>query len=890
MGEVYRARDTKLNRDVAIKILPDVFLIDANRVARFTREAQVLASLNHPNIAAIYGVEDSNGVRALVLELVDGPTLEDRIRDGPIPLDEALQIAGQLAVALRAAHDAGVIHRDLKPSNIKLRVDGTVKVLDFGLAKLIEPGTNAEIDPTPATASPTVTSPAMMTSAGLILGTAAYMSPEQARGLPADKRSDVWAFGCVLYEMLSAKRAFEGQGVNDTLASVLRSQPDLSALPADVPESVRLVVAGCLEKDRNKRFSDIAIVQFLLTTPMVAGGTSSGTAGFPRTPSAVRTRWRLAAALTGAALLGAAVVGAVWRSTRSPAPAAPVTRFSFRLPEGQHFTNAGRSVVAISPDGSRIAYIANQSLYVKAMWESDATPIVAAQANGVTNPVFSPDSQWIAYWSDKTLYKVAVTGGTPVKLCETSNPLGMSWTGSSVLMGSRAGILRASDIGGPPDVVVPVKDNEEAFGPQLLPDGRSVLFTLAGGIDPDRWEAAEIDVQSIGSHDRKTIIKGGADARYLPNGSIVYAAGGALFARPFNLRALETEGAAIPVLSGVSRATGGQTGIAQFSVSSTGSLVYVPGPAYTAQAAGELVLLDRQGNLQPLKVPARRFQSPRFCPTDRDLLAVGVDETNDANVWIYDLTGGHAPRQLTVGGKNRFPAWTHDGTRVAFQSDREGDAGIFWQRADGSGPAERLTTPEKGHIHIPVAWSPDGDTLLFSTNTDGRRDYALQQLTLHDRKVMPVAGVTSLAFPEGGFSPDGRWITYAVTYLGRGGGGVFVRPFPVTDVTYRIAMGSSPFWAPAGKRLYFDTVPGVVAFSIVNVTTEPTFNVSEPSTLPRPVISPFGLGRPRSYDASPDNEHVIVVAAQATQGSPAAPQLQFVLNWFDELKTHLTGK
>jgi serine/threonine-protein kinase len=890
MGEVYRARDTKLNRDVAIKILPDAFLVDASRVARFTREAQVLASLNHPNIAAIYGVEDANSVRALVLELVDGPTLEDRIRAGPIPLDETLQMAGQLAVALRAAHDAGVIHRDLKPSNIKVRDDGTVKVLDFGLAKLIDPGGGAEVDAVSAAASPTVTSPAMMTSAGLILGTAAYMSPEQARGLPADKRSDIWAFGCVLYEMLTGKRAFQGEDVNDTLASVLRSQPDLSALPADVPESVRLVVTGCLEKDRTKRFADIAIVQFLLTTPMVAAAEKGST---------VRVGWRLAAALTGAALLGAAVVGGVWRSTRPPAPAAPVTRFTFRLPDGQHFTNAGRSVVAISPDGYRVAYIANQSLYVKAMWESDATLIVGTGKStlvGVTSPVFSPDGRWIAYWSGGAVYKVAVAGGTPVKLCDTTNPVGMSWTGSSLLIGkNNAGVIRVPDggvpdSGGAPEVVVAVKDNEVAFGPQLLPDGRSILFTLATGLEPDRWESAEIDVQSIGSHDRTTLIKGGADARYLPNGLMVYAVGGAVFARRLNIRTLEVEGAAIPVVSGVSRATSGQTGIAQFSVSSTGSLVYVPGPAYTAQGAGELVLLDRQGGLQPLKFPARRFQSPRFCPTNGDLLAVGVDEGNDVNVWIYDVTGGHAPRQLSMGGKNRFPAWTHDGTRVAFQSDREGDAGIFWQRADGRGPAERLTRPEKGQIHTPVAWSPDGDTLLFSANMNGQREYALQQLTLHDRKAMPVAGLTSLAFPEGGFSPDGRWITYAVTYLGRGGGGVFVRPFPVTDVAYRVAMGSSPFWAPTGKRLYFDTVADVVAFSIVNVTTEPTFNVSEPSKLPRPVISPFGMGLPRAYDASPDNEHVIVVAVQATQGSPAAPQLQFVLNWFDDLKNRGAGK
>jgi dipeptidyl aminopeptidase/acylaminoacyl peptidase len=267
---------------------------------------------------------------------------------------------------------------------------------------------------------------------------------------------------------------------------------------------------------------------------------------------------------------------------------------------------------------------------------------------------------------------------------------------------------------------------------------------------------------------------------------------------------------------------------------------------------------------------------------------VGIDDGRDANIWIYDLTGGHSPRQLTMGGKNRFPVWTPDGTRIAFQSDREGDAAIFWQRADGNGPAERLTRPEKGQ-DIAEAWSPDGDTLLFSTSVNPR-EFALRQLTLHDRKVMPVAGVTSGAEPQSGFSPDGRWIVYSTSWYGRGGGGVFVRPFPVTDVVYRIGSGVSPFWAPVGKSLYFVSVPGLDAFSFVNITTEPTFEVSEPSMVPRPPITGGGALLPRAYDAAPDNQHLVVVAGQATQGNPAAPQIQFVLNWFDDLKARVAGR
>jgi len=875
MGEVYRARDTKLNRDVAIKVLPEAFLIDPGRVARFTREAQVLAALNHPNIAAIYGVEDSSGIRALVLELVEGPTLADRIGLGPIPADEALNIARQLAVALAAAHDAGVIHRDLKPSNIKVRDDGTTKVLDFGLAKLVDPAGDGAGD-TVNPASATVTSPAIVSGAGMILGTAAYMSPEQAKGRPVDKRCDVWAFGCVLYEMLTGRRPFEGEGVNDTLAAVLRSNPDLSLLPAGVSDSARLVIAGCLEKDRTRRFSDIAIVQFLLTTPALLTGT-----GLQKARTA-HARWKRAASLVAAAVAGATIAGMAFKYMRVPASESPVTRFTFQLPDGQHFTNPGRSVLAFSPDGTRIAYVADRGLYLKTMWDRTPVQMVQPGLRGVTSPVFSPESRWIAYWSDGALYKIAVTGGTPVRLCDADNPIGMSWAADRLLMGSTKGVLGVRDTGGPVEVIIPVKEDETAHGPQMLPDGRSILFTLARGTDPERWDAAEIDVQTLGTNERKTIMRGGADARYTSNGYLVYAVGGALFAVRFNARKLETDGATTPVESGVSRAVAGQTGIAQYSVSSTGSLAYLPGPA--SLAGGELVLLDRKGNVQPLNFPPNQFQSPRFCPTNDQQLAVGIDDGGSTNIWMYDLSGAHGPHQMTLGGRNRFPEWTRDGTRIAFQSNREGDDAIFWQRADGSGPAERLTRPEKGQSHIPESWSPDGDTLLFSSNTNGR-DFVLQYLTLHDRRVASVAGVTSAGYPQGGFSPDGRWIVYAVVNAARNGtGGVFVRPFPLTSVFFRVGPGVSPFWAPTGRGLYFVEAPGFDSFSFVNITTEPAFEVSQRSKVPRPTIAGGGPALPRAYDASPDNQHLVVVAARGSQGSPGTPQIEFVLNWFDELK------
>jgi serine/threonine-protein kinase len=606
MGEVYRARDTRLDREVAIKILPELFVSDPERVARFQREAKTLAALNHPHIGSIYGLEDAEGVRALVLELVEGPTLADRIAQGPIPLEEALPIAQQIAQALEAAHESGIIHRDLKPTNIKLRPDGTVKVLDFGLAKAMEPP--AASGPN-VTQSPTITTPAMMTGVGMILGTAAYMSPEQAKGRPADKRSDIWSFGCVLYEMLTSKRAFEGDDVSDTLAAVLRGQPDWSALPGDLSEPIRLLLHRCLEKDRSRRMSDIGIARFLITEPSLATGERSAPAPQPVSPPL----WKRAVIVMGSAAAGAALLGiAVW-AFRSPVPPASVTRFTYRLAEDQRFTNQGRHVLAISPDGTRMAYIANQRLYLKTMSDADARPLSGPQPGGITSPVFSPDGQWIAYWTSGTVNKAAITGGAPVKLSDVDNPFGMSWNGDSLLIGQGdKGIVRVPDKGGPPEAVIRVKDSEFAHGPQLLPDGRSILFTLASGAELGRWDSAQIVVQTIGSTDRKTIIRGGTDARYVRTGHILYAVEGVLFAEPFDIRKLESVGSPISLVEGVARATGIQTGTSQSAVSGNGTLIYVPGPATTSAQGSEIAWLDLKGKVERLKLSPRTYQSPRL--------------------------------------------------------------------------------------------------------------------------------------------------------------------------------------------------------------------------------------------------------------------------------------
>src|SRR5262245_39413673 len=520
------------------------------------------------------------------------------------------------------------------------------------------------------------------------------------------------------------------------------------------------------------------------------------------------------------------------------------------------------------------------------MWESEATPITEA-GGVVTSPVFSPDGQWVAYWARGTLRKVAISGSAPIKICDVVNiPFGLSWASGSLFFGCGQGVLRVSDNGGTPEVIIPVEANEIAHGPQLLPDGRSVLFTLANGTAPDRWDKAQIVVQAPGSTERTTIIKGGADARFVGTGHLLYALGGGLFAEPFDVRGLQTLGGPVSVLDGVERAQGRTTGSAQFAVSQSGTLIYVPGPAAEGQPGYDVALLDRNGSVDRIKLPPRAYESPRFSP-DGQQLAVGIEDGSVANIWVYDLGGDHAIRQLTFEGNNGFPTWTRDGRRIAFQSDRAGDAGIFWQRADGNGPAERLTTADKGESHIPDSWSRDGDILLFSSRTETRQ-FVLRTFTLHDRKSAPFDDVRSSGELNSTFSPDGRWVAYAEQPLSAnptGTGTVYVRPFPITDVKYRIGEGINPFWAPDGKALYFVPRAGNSAFLMVNITGGPRFAVSEPTSVKRPSVTGGGPLLPRAYDVAPNNQQFVVFVASGSEATDATvPQIKFVLNWVEELK------
>jgi serine/threonine-protein kinase len=639
MGEVYRARDPRLQRDVALKILPAAFSADPDRIARFEREARTLAALNHPHIAGIYGFEESNGIRTLALEFVAGETLADRVTRGPIPLEEALSIARQIADALEAAHDQKIIHRDLKPANIKLRPDGTVKVLDFGLAKGLSP---AAASSTEATLAPTVSSPAM-TRLGVVLGTAAYMSPEQARGQAADERSDVWAFGCVLYELLTGRRAFPGDDVTDTLAAVLRTEPDWVALPDGLPPAVQTLLRKCLEKDRRHRVANVSTAGFVIQE-LRDGSFSVASRNMRAQP-----RWRFIAPIFIAVGITAALSSAAWWIFR-PSPAVTTTRFAVMLGEGQRFASQRRHV-AISPDGRQFAYYVNDQLYVRSMSDLVARPIPGTQ-QPLTTPVFSPDGASIVFGAGRTLKRIQVEGGTPTTVANLAAPIhGMSWHDDTILLGhAEGGVWRVAASGGTPEQVIAVAKDEAAESPQMLPDGRSVL---ASGADNLRWERTRIVVQAIGSATRTTLIDGGADGKYLRTGHIVFARGGALFAVRYDPRRASVTGLPVPVVEGIRRSPFATTGAAHYSISTTGALVYMPGPSSTALVPTDLALIDRKGVAQALKLPPRLYEFPRASP-DGKRIAFGTDDLKEADIWILDMARAGPPRQFTTGGRTVF--------------------------------------------------------------------------------------------------------------------------------------------------------------------------------------------------------------------------------------------
>jgi serine/threonine-protein kinase len=870
MGEVYRATDTKLNRDVALKILPEQFASDAQRMGRFQREAEVLASLDHPNIGQIYGIEDAEAgaTKALVLQLIEGPTLAERIAQGPIPVEEALKIALQIAEGLEAAHEKGVIHRDLKPANIKVTPEGQVKILDFGLAKALE----GEAPDSSLSQSPTLTNAA--TQAGVILGTAAYMSPEQARGKPTDRRADIWAIGIVLFEMLSGKRAFEGEDVSQTLAAVIMTEPDWSLLPSETPAPIRRLLQRCLDREPHDRLQ--AIGEFRIAVCRYLADPSD-TLGRPvadavQAPPQSKLPW------VTAIVLGIVVAGVAGWSLKPEAPGT-VSRFSHVLPEGQQFPTSTSSLIAVSPDGSRMVYVANRQLYVRAMDALDSIPIPGTDENP-RSPFFSPDGQWIGYWTanDSLLKKIPISGGASVTLSEITSPFGTPFWGAddTIVFGQPLAIMRVSANGGTPELMISASAGGTAQ-PQILPGGSSVLFT--GGLNmPFSGEAV---VHSLESGENKVLFAG-VYAKYVSTGHIVYTVDDVLFAVPFDLDTMEVVGGPVPIAEGV------RAGPPQYVVSESGSLGFVPGGAVRAERG--LALVDQTGEVERLNVPPKQYLSPRLSPDGQSLLVQSVEDSENV-IWVYDLTGDSAIRRITFQGegKNHRPIWTPDSQHVTFSSDRDGPMSLYWMPADGSGTAERLTSAEEGTSHWPGSWSPDGETLAYMIERERNLDWDIWLLSHEDQENRILYDEPGKVYIGPEFSPDGKWLTYAsgeAAALSE----VYLEPFPPTGARWRLSQGGGvfPVWSRNGKEILFrpTTAASLGTLKSVDVVTDPEVSWANEQILP--VQNLIFVSFYRDYDTSQDGQILTVVPVQPEEdGEQQSPQVVIVLNWFEELKARV---
>jgi eukaryotic-like serine/threonine-protein kinase len=879
MGEVYRAHDRMLNRDVALKILPDAFAEEPERLARFTREAQTLAALNHPNIAHIHGLEESGGVRALVMELVEGDELSARIARGPLPLDEALPMARQIAEALQTAHEQGIIHRDLKPANIKVRADGVVKVLDFGLAKAMESGVgNRESGVAHALAnSPTITSPAM-TMRGMILGTAAYMSPEQAKGRAADRRSDIWAFGCVLYEMLTGRRAFDGEDMTDVLGAVVRLEPNWQALPADVPQPVRTLLQGCLVKDRGRRVADISTALFVLDKSASLGGSAATVAAarLPRPPL-----WRRVVTPVAVALLAATVAGTGVRfATRAAEPPPPRVSRLLIAPSGTAAMNTviGNSALAISPDGARVVYVGNNAtqLFVRAL--DDLEPAVVFTSVDLSQPFISPDGQWIGFVEGGAWKKVAVTGGPAFSLASLDGAArGATWGADDAIIAATTnaatGLQRVTAAGGPATVLTrpdPAQGEADHVWPERLPGGRAVLFTIIplGG----RIDTAQVAVLDLQTGTRKVLVRGGSLGRYVPSGHLVFAASSELRAVPFDLARLETHGTPVTVVRNVMTSA---LGVSQAVVAGDGTLAYLSGAA--ASASRTLVWVDRQGRETPIPAPPRRYVYPRLSADGTRVAVVAVDQ--DLDVWVWDLGRSTLTRATFDAGAEHSPVWTPDGLRLIFSSERAGIRNLYWQAANTTGAVERLA--ESARWQHASGVSPDGRRLVFTERSPGTAEDIMQLELDGTHRVTPVLQ-SPFTERNGVVSPDGRWLAYEANDSGPFE--ISVRPFPdVNSGHWRVSSegGTAPLWTRNGEELIYVSPTG--GLMSVGVTRSPSWAASRPvPVLKEGYVTTPNVDRGRNYDIAADGRFLMVKEGRADQTAPVG--ITVVQHWGEELK------
>ena len=860
MGEVYRARDTKLDRDVALKVLPEAFTQDPDRLARFEREAKVLASLNHPNIAQIHGLEESDGVRALVLELVEGPTLADRIKQGAIPLDEALPIAKQIAEALEAAHEKGIIHRDLKPANIKVRDDGMVKVLDFGLAKAFQPDAS---DPG-LSQSPTISLTAAATQMGMVIGTAAYMAPEQAKGKVVDKRADVWAFGAVLYEMLSGKKPFEGDDVSDTLALVLKFEPDWDALPSDTPARLRQLVQTCLQKNPKQRVHDVADVRLAMEGAFEARDEAPSAAVVPLALHA----WQRPIPAAIAALV-IAVAGAMAWSLANPAPvpSGTVTRFPFFPPEGDSMDRGDG--IALSPDGTTLVYTSLSDgvrrLYVRTRDQMTVRPLPGTERARM--PFFSPDGAWVGFFAVGELKKVALVGGPSVTLCEAGPPSGATWGQDDKIVFTSLGalgLMQVSAAGGEPRLLTEAVAGATHAWPAFVPGGKAVLFTIR---QEESLGAYEVAVVSLDTGEQQTLLRG-TDGAVTASGHLVFARAASLWAVPFDTDRLTVFGEPTPMVEGVQVSAGGW---AHYTLADDGTLIYRPAGGGLRRS---LAWVDRDGAQEPINVPPRAYTYARLSP-DGGLIALDSRD-DESDIWIWDVERETLQRLTRDPGMNRGPVWSPDGQQIAFTAVRDGTESIHWQAADGSGAPEPLST-ETG---FPFGFTPDGRRLLFTPSLVPPGDIGILDVDGSGQATL----LLDQSFDETNaqISPDGRWLAYESDESGRVE--IYVRPFPDVDsALYPVSTGggSRPRWSSEGDELFYYVDPGTIMS--VPLTSGAELVLGRPEVAVQGAYdSPLNTGT--HYDVSPDGRRfLLIVEEEALEGEATPPPIVVVLNWFQEL-------
>jgi serine/threonine protein kinase len=867
MGEVYQAKDTKLGRDVAIKVLPEEFALDTDRVARFQREAKLLASLNHPNIAAIYGLEESEGTHFLVMELIEGDTLRDRIKSGPIPVEEALKLALQMAEALEAAHEKGVIHRDLKPANIKVTPDGKVKILDFGLAKAYV-GDQENMSPMD---SPTISAAA--TQQGVILGTAAYMSPEQARGKPVDKRADIWAFGCVLFEMLTGQAAFQGEDVTEVLAAVVKSEVNLDLLPDNIHPRVRELLSRSLLKDQKKRYGGIGEAQYEIEQVL---SDPSGVLVQPVTQVKPKKKLRVGipwvAAIT---ILGITFAGvAVWYL--KPSTPTQVMRFDYELPQDQQFSSLEYPSIAISPNGKHIVYSTPEGLCLRSTDELTAK-LIAGTEGSTSQPFFSPDGKWIGYFSvgDVKMKKIDINGGAPVTLCDKA-PYGANWaTDSTIIFGQLSGnIMRISSSGGVPESLAEMKNMVVLF-PQMLPDEKTVMFTT---MPPRR-----IIVQSLESGEQKELFAG-YGGRYISTGHIVYGLenNNNLFAVPFDLNKLEVTGGAVPIVEGAISPL-------QCAFSDSGTLVYIPGGVSGVQSNRyTLVWVDRSGNEETISAPPRDYIHPRISP-DGNSVAFSLGTGENRDIWIWDFVREIMTR-LTINESNEnTPLWTPDGQQIVFASDREGMDDVYLQRADGTNNVERLVSEPVISIW-PQSWSSDGKTLITSDwNAQGGLN--IGALLIDGDRERTFLLQEDYAETQPRVSPDGRWMAYVSSESGESH--IYIRPFPDLNQGKKqvsASAGKSPLWSPDSRELFYRGIgPDAGAVLAVSLESEPTLKLGNPKILFRGSYAMnTNLGGVYYWDIHPNGKKFLMIKPPGTPDDESVTdnprKINIVLNWLEELK------